>query len=405
MVTRQALCAGAALLWSTAAFAQMQHQHAAPAQARCTEPSLACAGVATPAFAADGSLWLIWAAAGQVSAAHSQDLGRSFGPAVAVTPRQVRLDTGPDSRPKIVIDPKGRIVVTYTIFKDDRFNGQVFFARSTDGGRSFDPPQPLTASDASQRFDALAVDASGAVFAAWLDKREVAAARQAGQSYAGAALAFAWSDDGGHSFTSAKLAHSNTCECCRLGVAFAGPGRPAVLWRNIFGETTRDHAVMTFADRWTPGPVQRVSVDDWEIDVCPHHGPSLAVTPGGTYHAAWFTEGRNRQGLFYARSTDGGRSFTDPRPLGDADRQPSRPQVLAVGGVVWLAWKEFDGEHSSVMAQASHDDGQSWSAARRVAETADASDHPLLIGDRGRAFLSWQTQVDGYRLLPLEDKP
>ncbi|TBR29549.1 MAG: exo-alpha-sialidase, partial [Reyranella sp.] len=40
-----------------------------------------------------------------------------------------------------------------------------------------------------------------------------------------------------------------------------------------------------------------------------------------------------------------------------------------------------------------------------VADTVDASDHPLLAANAGRAYLSWLTKADGYRLIPLEDQP
>ena len=33
---------------------------------------------------------------------------------------------------------------------------------------------------------------------------------------------------------------------------------------------------------------------------------------------------------------------------------------------------------------------------------APASDHPLLISDGKRTYLSWMTKADGYRFLPLE---
>jgi hypothetical protein len=190
-----------------------------------------------------------------------------------------------------------------------------------------------------------------------------------------------------------------------LGVAFAGPGRPVVVWRNVFGGTVRDHAIATFADRMTVRPVHRVSVDDWAIDACPHHGPSLAVAPDGAYHVAWFTEGKARQGLFYARSTDGGRSFSAPVPVGDPDRQPGRAQLLAAAGAVWLAWQDFDGEETTISLMTSRDGGASWSAPRRVARTIDAADQPVLVGDGERVFLSWLTKAESYRLLPLEAAP
>jgi hypothetical protein len=393
-----------ALVPPSAAVAQVAHGHDGP-QHHCAEPALRCASTVTPAFAADGSLWLVWAAAGRVSVARSADLGRSFTPAVAVTPEPLKLDTGPDERPKIAIDKDGRVAVAYAIFKDSAFNGQVFYSRSEDGGLTFAQPRPITADPESQRFEAIAFDADGSLFAAWLDKRNRAPAKGRGEAYTGGALAFAWSKGAAATFSDAHIAQDNTCECCRLGVAFAGPGRPVVLFRNIFGESVRDHAVTTFVDPMTPGPINRVSIDDWAIDVCPHHGPSLAVGADGTYHVTWFTNGRARQGLFYARSVDGGRSFLPPMPIGEADRNPSRPFVIAGPRGVWLAWKEFDGEQTTVDAMISRDDGKTWSTPRVVARTTDASDHPLLVVDGRRVFLSWMTRADGYRLLPLEDAP
>lgn len=400
------LSAGTALaalvVWSNAGSAQMGHDHS---QVQCTDPGLACASTVTPAFAPDGSLWIAWAAAGRVSVARSTDFGRSFAPAVTVNREPLRLDSGPDERPKLAIDKNGRIAVAYAIFKDSAFNGQVLYTYSTDAGRSFATPRQITGDPDSQRFEAIAFDPEGALFAAWLDKRNRAPARQKGESYVGAALAFAWSKDGGETYSETRIAKDNTCECCRLGVAFAGPGRPVVLFRNVFGETVRDHAVMTFSDPVTPGPAYRVSVDDWAIDVCPHHGPSLALAPDRSYHVAWFTNGNIRKGLFYARSNDEGRTFSEPMPIGHPERNPSRPFVLAVSRAIWLAWKEFDGEETTVHVMRSGDGGENWTAPKAVARTNNNSDHPQLIANNERAFLSWMTRAHGYQLVSLEDVP
>jgi hypothetical protein len=332
-------------------------------------------------------------------AAHSPDLGRSFAPPIPVTREPARIDNGPDARAKIAIDSAGRIHVAYAVFQDDRYNGRVYVARSVDGGASFSEPRPITDDSTSQRFEALAVDPSGDLFVAWLDKRNAAAARKQGKPYPGAALAFSWSSDGGVSFAPTRIAQDQTCECCRLAVGFAGPHRPVVAFRNIFDGTTRDHAVMTFVDPATPAPLNRVSTDNWKIDVCPHQGPSLAVS-GGTYHVVWFTDGQARQGVFYARSSDGGGHFSEPMALG-AGHRAERPAVMAMGSRVWLAWKEFDGEATTVKLMMSGDDGASWAAPQTIASTADASDHPLLVGDGHHAYLSWLTANEGYRLRPL----
>ena len=260
------LCLAAMLAGGSAA---AQHQHAKPGSA-APEPF-----TAAPAFGPDGALWLVRPMTDRIAVLRSTDLGKTFAAPVMVTPEPMNLDWGPDARARIAVDPKGGLIVTFGIFQDKNFNGRAYFARSSDNGASFTQPRPITADTTSQRFEIAGVDPTGRVFAAWLDKRNVARASAAGRSYPGAALAYAW-EDGEAGFGGTGIALDNTCECCRLGLAFAGAGRPAVVFRNIFPGSVRDHAVITFRDDKTPGPVRRVSVDDWKIEACPHHGPSLA---------------------------------------------------------------------------------------------------------------------------------
>jgi hypothetical protein len=175
-----------------------------------------------------------------------------------------------------------------------------------------------------------------------------------------------------------------------------------LLFRNIFEPNVRDHAVVTFTSPATPGPVVRVSEDDWQTETCPHHGPSLAISPNGIYHAAWFTNGRARQGLFYARAVNGN-SFSPPMQLSALDQQPSRPTVLATSQSIWLAWKELRGNGTALMLMSSRSDGATWTSARAIAHTDGDSDHPILVANGERAFASWFTRKEGYRLLPLDD--
>ena len=395
------IAAGAILLWQGSALAQMNHQHAS--EAACDEPALRCASKVTPAFAPDGALWLAWTAGGKIWVASSRDAGTSFSTPVAATPEKLNLDWGPDARPKIAIDREGDIALAFSIFRDNAFNGQVLVTRSNDGGKSFAAVKPITANNESQRFETIGFDNSGGLFAAWLDKRNRVPAREVGKKYEGAALYFAFSKDGGATYSDARMAIDNTCECCRVALAFDPSNRPVVVFRNIFGGGVRDHAVIAFSEAGTPGEPRRVAVDDWQIAACPHHGPSLAISRSGSYHVTWFTNGKARKGLFHAHSRDGGKSFSAPFAIGDPKRSPSRPYVLAGPQGLVMAWKEFDGEKTTVNLMTSRDDGESWSKPSAIAETSDASDHPLLVTDGRRAYLSWMTTADGYRFIPIGD--
>ncbi|EKS28042.1 sialidase family protein [Afipia felis] len=392
------IAAAALLLCQLPASAHDMHKPAA--EAGCTDVALSCATKVTPAFGPDGKLWIAMLAGGKVAVANSTDGGRNFTKPVAVTDQKLDMDWGPDARPKIVIDKHGDLIVAFSTFRDTAFNGEVFTTRSTDGGATFAPIRPITSNNVSQRFETLALDTDGTVFAAWLDKRNRAPAKKKGEAYDGAGLFFATSRNG-VAYSQAQLVHNNTCECCRLGVAFAGHGRPVVIFRNIFEDGVRDHAITTFSDLDTPGPIHRVSNDDWKISACPHQGPSLSIAPTGTYHATWYTNGKNRQGLFYARSLDGGATFSKPVPIGDPAHNPSRAFVLATAQGTYLAWKEFDGEKTAVRMMQSADDGKTWSEPKTVMETADSSDHPLLVSFGRAVFLSWMTKKDGYRFQPV----
>jgi hypothetical protein len=400
---RTATIAAIALFLQGTANAQMSHHHVS--EAACDTTELRCATKVTPAFAPDGTLWLAWMAGGRIVVASSKDRGKTFSTPVAVVDRPLELDWGPDARPKIVVDRQNRIAIAFSIFRDKNFNGEVLYTRSVDGGHSFGKPEPITSNAESQRFEQLALDADGSVFAAWLDKRNRVQPRADNKSYNGAALFFAWSKDGGGTYSEARMVKDNTCECCRISVAFAGSGRPAVLFRNIYPGSVRDHAVVTFRDPATPGEIHRVSHDDWKTEACPHQGPSLAISPKGTYHAVWFTGGGVRKGLFYARSTDGGERFSEPMAVGRPDRNASRPYLLASASGTMIVWKEFDGEKTTVKLMTSGDDGKTWSQPKIIAATADASDHPLLVGHGRETFLSWMTKADGYRIVPIGEGP
>jgi len=91
-------------------------------------------------------------------------------------------------------------------------------------------------------------------------------------------------------------------------------------------------------------------------------------------------------------------------PLGDTAHQNTRPYVLAEHDAVALAYKAFDGERTSVEVMTSRDSGASWSEPRAAAATTDDSDHPQLLSDGNRVYLSWLTRKDGYRLIPLKEK-
>ena len=368
----------------------------------CAKASIECARSATPAFGPNGQVWLVWSYGDVVYVSASVDGGATFPLANAVTEKMPTLDDNSEARPRLTRLADGSLLLTLTQ-RDSHYTGRLFTARSVDGGHTFSAPQPML-TEAGQRFGTPLLLPNGRLVLAWLDLRNQKAAKARGQSYKDTGVAVAWSDDNGQSFQGKTILADYSCDCCRMAGAVGPDGHAVFAWRHVFDGTTRDHAAARLNDDGTLGPLRRIAEDGWKIDACPMHGPSLAVGEDATWHATWYTGAPGKAGLYYARSTDLGATFSAPQVVGNSDNKPARPQVLAGHGQnVWRAWKEFDGHTTYVLVQHSSDGGANWGTAIEIGRTRGASDHPLLVANGNFAYLSWLTREEGYRLTKVSD--
>ena len=357
----------------------------------------------TATFDAKGRLWLASVKDSHVTVSHSDDLGKTYSTPVLVNPEAEFVAADGENRPKILVAGNGNIYVSYTRSLETPFAGNVRFSRSVDGGKSFSAP--VTVNDNlepfTHRFDAMGINRRGQIYIAWLDKRAAAEANKKGEKYSGIAVYQAVSDDEGKSFHPNVKVVDHTCECCRIAMAIDTDDYPVIVWRHVYDTNIRDHALVKLDGKMAP---VRLSHENWNVAGCPHHGPSLSIVADGVYHATWFSNAPERQGLFYAHSADQGKTFSAPLNFGNPEAQPAHPYVLSLGGRVYLAWKEFDGENSGIFGMRSGDGGKSWSAPEKLASTSDVSDWPLLISAGNQVYLSWNTKNEGYRLIEIGEE-
>lgn len=358
----------------------------------------------TPVAGRAGRVWVARVEGERVVVAMSADRGRSFGPAVAVTPVDEPIDANGEGRPKIAVGPDEEIFVTWTRSGRARFTGDIRFSRSVDGGKTFSAPVTINddGRETGHRFDALHVGPSGVVSIFWIDKRDLDAATAGGRAYRGAALYMAQSTDRGATFAPNRRVKDHVCECCRIAIATDG-NVPVLVWRDVLEGGIRDHAWLRFSDPQTPGPAQRATDDGWAIDACPHHGPSLAVDGDGVYHLVYYTgEGPNGEGTFYQRSDDKGRTFTAPMRV-SGEHGFGHGVVFAVDRRVVVAVREpRPGGGSAIEVHRSRDGGGEWDGLPEVVlQTAGSADHPQLFSNGGTIYLSWYTANEGLRIVPV----
>lgn len=112
-----------------------------------------------------------------------------------------------------------------------------------------------------------------------------------------------------------------------------------------------------------------------------HNGSlDLAAAPGGALYAAW-TEYDGA--LWFSRSANGGRHFSQPVRLAGSERLPARAPSLAVApdGTVYLAWTTGETATASIQVASSTDGGASFSNARTAVPSTTYSDAPRLAVD------------------------
>ena len=358
----------------------------------------------TPALDHAGRLWLAWVENNHIFVGYSNDHGKNLVTKVKVTRESETIDSNGEARPKIALGLNNELYVAWTRRGQRPFTGDIRFSRSTDEGQTFS--SPITVNDDEKpighRFESLGVNQRGEIFLVWIDKRDLESALADGDHYDGAALYYTWSHDNGQSFFPNKKIKDHVCECCRIAMVFQEDGWPVLIWREILAQSVRDHGIVRFTSMDTFSEIRRVNHDNWKIQGCPHHGPGFARDAHGQYHVVWFTgDGPKGPGVFYARSSDSGTTFTSSLRIGSHDAF-GHADIEVFRNQVYVVWKERVGTDAmGIYVMTSDDTGSRWSKPRLITQTDGGSDHPLLIVDQANVFLSWFTVDEGYQLTPI----
>jgi len=363
------------------------------------------------ALDAQNKLWRAAVKDGFVEVSSSQDNGKSFSKPVKVNQVAQKIGADGEARPKIAISPEGFIYLTWTEALKKPFSGYIWFSRSIDAGKTFDKPYIVhqDRSEITHRFDALNVSADGRVTVAWVDKRDLIAAKAANKPYEGAAIYYAVSHDNGASFLLEQKLADSSCECCRIALANKPDGTVAAMWRHVFEGSERDHMIAEIpAANKVPDP-KRATFGRWKIDGCPHHGAVLIAGGEGThwwgYHMAWFDGGNDDAGkdatLFYARMDGEAWVSSPPKKFGNMKNQAGHPALAASGENVWLVWREKDAGKSQLWLMKSSDEGKSWDAPEMMADASGAADYPVLLQNGKVLLMIWNTAGEGMKVMPL----
>src|SRR5215475_2148051 len=246
--------------------------------------------------------------ASNVMLRHSSD-GVIFSAPVRVNDRASDATVRNENPPKVAAGARGEVYVCWANERG-KWKGEIRFARSIDGGKTFSPAitinSDVAGEPAGHAFQSIAVDRRGRVYVAWIDERNKR------QEDRGAEIWLAVSADRGRTFSRDHRILTDVCECCRTNLQIDAAGNLYLSYRVVprSGPMYRDIIIARSRDGGKTFARTAVSEDRWEINGCPVDGPSFSLNSRGAITVVWFMGGGERPGLYYATSTNGGKTFT-----------------------------------------------------------------------------------------------
>lgn len=246
----------------------------------------------------------------------------------------IGLQSHHESMAKIGVAKNGVLFCLFRIAlptPKNKYGGALYFTTSKDDGETWSKKVKLVndPSSTSQSFYDLERMETGELAIVWLDNRLSTREKR------GSTL-FYTNTINGISVAKEKPIAFNTCQCCRTDL-LVSKGEVKIAFRNIIEGNIRDMFYITSKDngRVFTKP-ERISEDKWEIDGCPHTGPSLGAE--NNTGVVWFTAGQGNKGLFFSVKENSCDSFNKRIEISEGG---NHPQLIAVNGLFYIVYDEY----------------------------------------------------------------
>lgn len=279
----------------------------------------------------------------------------------------------------------------YVVWEDQRrgrFEGDIYFNRSLDGGATW-LPQELrldSPSGGEGRSQHPRISAAGdAVYVVWQDNR----------SGGGFDIYFNRSLDAGATWLPTEI---------RLDTDLPASGRSEnpqlvsdgpfvyVVWKDdrnggLFGEDIYFNRSLDGGTTWLSSDVR---VDTDVPGSAESKWPTIAAS-GDCVYVVWQDHRVGRPSIYFNRSLDRGATWqaTDLRLDTDKDRPALSPQVVATADSVYVVWSLDTGP--GIFLNRSRDRGASWlSSDRRVNQSLERAFSPRVAAHEESVYVVWQ---------------
>ena len=205
---------------------------------------------------------------------------------------------------------------------------------------------------------------------------------------------FAGSLDGGRTFGPSKKINDDNTKAVQYkpSIGVDARGLIYVAWR----DGRKDNADIFFAMSSNGGKTfsKNIQLND-DRGKAYQGNPTLAVNSKGHVVVAWSDARNGKDDIYLTVSQNRGRSFSKNVQVNDDPETPSHSHpAVAVdeNGTVYAAWEDHRNNHSDIYMARSTDGGKTFGANRRVNDdkgSAPQISPSIVVGPSGRVYLAW----------------
>lgn len=346
----------------------------------------------SPSIAVSGhDIYLVWA---EISKDGSYDLffsksndgGDSFS-----DPKKVENQKGNPISPMIVTNGE-TIFLTWTYRYPDSYfggrsddNSEIFFSKSIDGGNTFSEPRLISDKETFSSVSKIAVDGEN-VFITWFTH----SVPWKDSFKSPQEIFLSKSIDGGETFSEPANLSNNE--------GFSQMPKIAVDGSNVFlvwQDESMDKPRIFFAKSSDGGnsfsEPQNISKDS------PYPAGAYITFDDSSILVTWTSHKEGKYpDIFFSKSTDGGNNFSDPKNISNTPGYSILSPIVTDRKNIFVAWGDSKSNSRSILLTNSTDGGETFSKPKTISNTG-VSDSPSIAYDGDSLYVTWSNQKELFK--------
>jgi len=295
--------------------------------------------------------------------------------------QRITWTSGDSYDPAVAIDSNDAVHVVW--YEDTPGNDEIFYKNSPDGGTTWSAAQRLSWTTGYSWHPAIAIDSNDAIHVVWHDSTP---------GDGNTEIYYKRSTDGGTTWGSAKRLSWTSGPSRSPAIATGSSEAIHVVWydttpgnEEIYYKSSKDGgATWSYTKRltWTSGR---------------SYSPAIASSSSNRVHVVWTERTPDNAEIYYKQSDDGGTTWNTARRRTWTSGSSYVPALsVDSAGTVHLVWYDETPGNFEIYYKGSDDGGATWTAARRITWTADASEEPTIaIDPSDNIYVAWDDDTPG----------